>query len=230
VIRPFSDYVDAITLDSGFLPLQRLAEGGKPVRTFVCEEGKVVFQTSDAVDVPHNELPPPDFQGLELDRYFGVFETLNPVTRLWSDERWNRLVLAHGCCWSRCAFCDTTIDYICRYDPAEPKTICSWIEQVIQQTGLNKFHFVDEALPPELLDGLCNELLRRGLEIEWWGNIRFEKRFSPGLISKMAEIRLYCCNRRTGNLLRPHAEADAQGYHGRRSNKGAYGSWRKPVF
>lgn len=181
------DYVDYITLDSGFLPLKQLAEGGTPVRTFKRENGAVVFQTSEMEEVRHADLPPPDFQGLELDDYFGVFETLNPVTRLWSDERWNKLVLAHGCCWSRCAFCDTSIDYICRYDPADPSVICDWIEQVIAQTGFDGFHFVDEALPHDLVDGLCDELLRRGLEIEWWGNIRFEKRFSTGLIRKMAD-------------------------------------------
>ena len=180
------DYVDAVTLDSGFLPLQRLAEGGPPVRTFVRENGKVVFRTSEAPEIAHSALPVPDFQGLELDQYFGLFETLNPVTRLWSDERWNRLVLAHGCCWSRCAFCDTSIDYISRYDPADAGVICGWIEQTMRQTGFNGFHFVDDALPPGLLDALCSEILRRGLEIEWWGNIRFEKRFSRGLIEKMA--------------------------------------------
>lgn len=181
------DYVDSITLDSGFLPLKQLAEGGEPVRTFKRIDGEVVFQTSETEEPKHADLPPPDFRGLELDDYFGVFETLNPVTRLWSDERWNKLVLAHGCCWSRCAFCDTSIDYICRYDPADPASICDWIENVIEQTDFNGFHFVDEALPPDLLDGLCDELLKRGLEIEWWGNIRYEKRFSTQLIRKMAQ-------------------------------------------
>jgi len=201
------DYVDSITLDSGFVPLQRLADGGERVRTFVRKEGAVVWMNDRAKaqsrkgpdssgqplrvgafarEVPHDDLPAPDFQGLELDRYFGLFEQLNPVTRLWSDGRWNKLVLAHGCCWSRCAFCDTSIDYICRYDPATPATVCDWIEQVLEQTGFNGFHFVDEALPPDLLDGLCDEILRRGLQIEWWGNIRFEKRFSSALIAKMA--------------------------------------------
>lgn len=179
------DYVDSITLDSGFLPLQRLAESGERVRTFIREEGRVRYCDCNAPEVAHNDLPPPDFHGLELDRYFGLFEMLNPVTRLWSDGKWNKLVLAHGCCWSRCAFCDTTIDYICRYDPATPKTICDWIEATQRKTGFNGFHFVDEALPPDLLDGLCDEILRRGLQIEWWGNIRFEKRFSTPLIHKM---------------------------------------------
>jgi hypothetical protein len=203
------NYVDAIALDSGFIPLQRLIEGGEPVRTFICENNQVVFQTSIAEEVAHNALPAPDFQGLELNRYFGMFEALNPVTRLWSDGRWNKLVLAHGCCWSRCAFCDTSIDYICRYDPATAETVCDWIEQMIEKTGFNGFHFVDEALPPDLLDRLSDEILRRGLEIEWWGNIRFEKRFSTALIEKMADAGciavtggLETCNDRTLKLMR----------------------------
>ncbi|VGO14141.1 hypothetical protein PDESU_02700 [Pontiella desulfatans] len=181
------DHVDAITLDSGFVPLQRLADGGELVRTYVREGGSVVFRNAEVVEVAHNELPPPAYDGLDLDGYFGMFETLNPVTSLWSDGRWNKLVLAHGCCWSRCAFCDTSIDYICRYDPATPATICDWIVHVLHQTGFNGFHFVDEALPPDLLEGVCDEILRRGLEIEWWGNVRFEKRFSSSLIGKMAD-------------------------------------------
>jgi len=183
------DYVDFITLDSGMLPLMRIAEGAgteRYARTFVRENGTVRFYDSGEPPVAHDKLPPPVYDGLPLDRYFGLFEVLNPVTRLWSDGRWNKLVLAHGCNWSRCAFCDTSIDYICRYDPARPSTVCDWMESVIAATGFNGFHFVDEALPPALLDGLCDEILRRGLNVEWWGNIRFEKRLTNPLIEKMA--------------------------------------------
>jgi hypothetical protein len=183
------DFVDYICLDSGMLPLLRIAEGADLsglVRTFVRKNGAVRFYDAAEEPVAHDRLPPPVFDGLSLDRYFGLFEVLNPVTRLWSDGRWNKLVLAHGCCWRRCAFCDTSIDYICRYDPASAVTVCDWMETIIAATGFNGFHFVDEALPPALLDGLCDELLRRGLNVEWWGNIRFEKRLSTGLIEKMA--------------------------------------------
>ena len=184
------DYVDTLTFDSGFLPLKALAETRDPsgwVRTMRCADGQVVYHDSGPCEVDHAQLPAPDYTGLDLHQYFGMFEVLNPVTRLWSDGRWNKLTLAHGCCWSRCAFCDTTIDYIGRYDPADPVTICDWIETVMAETGFNGFHFVDEALPPDLLDGLSDEILKRGLQIEWWGNIRFEKRFSEQLIYKMAE-------------------------------------------
>ncbi|MCF7847639.1 MAG: hypothetical protein K9M45_02220 [Kiritimatiellales bacterium] len=180
------DYVDYIVLDSGMLPLLRLANGEKPVRTFVRENGTVRFIEGRGEPIAHDSLPAPVYDGLEMQNYFGMFEMLNPVTRLWSDGRWNKLMLAHGCCWSRCAFCDTTIDYICRYDPAAPGTVCDWMVAVMKETGFNGFHFVDEALPPDLLNGLCDEILQRRLEVEWWGNIRFEKRLSKPLIQKMA--------------------------------------------
>lgn len=202
------DYIDYITLDSGMLPLLQLANRATPVRTFVREDGTVRFYEDAAQPVAHNTLPAPVYDDLELSRYFGLFEMLNPVTRLWSDGRWNKLMLAHGCCWSRCKFCDTSIDYIRRYDPATPTVVCDWIETVMTQTGFNGFHFVDESLPHDLLEGLCDEILRRGLELEWWGNIRFETRFSRRLIQKMADAGciavtggLETCNDRTLRLM-----------------------------
>ena len=36
--------------------------------------------------------------------------------RLWSDGRWNKLTVAHGCYWKKCSFCDVSLDYIGRYD------------------------------------------------------------------------------------------------------------------
>lgn len=180
------DYVDGITLDSGMLPLLQWANRSVPIRTFMREGGGVRFHDSDVPPVAQNALPAPVYDGLELSNYFGLFEMLNPVTRLWSDGRWNKLMLAHGCCWRRCEFCDTSIDYINRYDPAQPETVCDWMEAMIEQSGFNGFHFVDESLPHDLLDGLCDEILRRRLDVEWWGNIRFEARFPKTLIQKMA--------------------------------------------
>ena len=203
------DFVDYICLDSGMDPLLRIANGDSLVRTFVCEEGHVKFYDKKVEPVEHNLLPAPLFDGLPLDDYFGLFEVLNPVTRLWSDGRWNKLVLAHGCCWSRCAFCDTSVDYICRYDPATPSTICDWMESMVAESGFTGFHLVDEALPPDLLNALCDEIIRRDLDVEWWGNIRFEKRFSAELIQKMASAGCIavtggletCCDR-TLNLMK----------------------------
>ncbi len=94
--------------------------------------------------------------------------------------------MAHGCYWRRCNFCDITLDYIRRYDPLEAAGLVDRIEALIAETGSRGFHFVDEAAPPAALRAMAQELLRRGVEIAWWGNLRFEKSFTPELCTLLA--------------------------------------------
>jgi radical SAM superfamily enzyme YgiQ (UPF0313 family) len=107
--------------------------------------------------------------------------------RLWSDGRWNKLTIAHGCYWKKCSFCDVTLDYIGRYDTAAAEVLADRIAAIVQETGQTGFHFVDEAAPPKGLKALAEELLRRNLQISWWGNIRFEKSFTPELCQLLAK-------------------------------------------
>ncbi|GAB3861535.1 radical SAM protein [Hymenobacter terrigena] len=137
-------------------------------------------------DVPHAEVGTPDYSDLPLTEYLSVLEVLNPMHRLWSDGRWNKLTVAHGCYWKRCSFCDVTLDYISRYETAPSTLLVDRIEQIIRQTGQTGFHFVDEAAPPLALRDLAIELLKRRVAITWWGNIRFEKTFSPDLCRLLA--------------------------------------------
>jgi len=183
------DYIDFILLDDGEAPLERLVSylDGKTgiselMRTFIRVDGQVKYiNSSDAKDIPRAETGTPDYSGLNLDKYLSVIEIINPMNRLWSDGRWNKLMLAHGCYWAKCTFCDTTLDYIRRYDPNPASLICDRIEAIIKQTGECGFHFVDEAAPPALLRELAGEIIRRKLTVAWWTNIRFEKSFTPEL-------------------------------------------------
>jgi hypothetical protein len=61
------------------------------------------------------------------------------------------------------------------------------IEQIVAETGQTGFHFVDEAAPPKALKALAEELIRRKVLISWWGNIRFEKTFTPELAQLLAK-------------------------------------------
>jgi hypothetical protein len=107
--------------------------------------------------------------------------------RLWSDGRWNKLTVAHGCYWKKCSFCDVGLDYIGRYEAASAQTLVDRIEAIVAETGQTGFHFVDEAAPPKVLKALAQELLKRGTRISWWGNVRFEKTFTPELAELLAE-------------------------------------------
>lgn len=192
--RIFDD-VDFITLDDGEDPLRCIVEHlyarrsrACLVRTYYRARGRVVFR--DAAPTPPSALAQtarlPVGEGRDMDQRVGLLELPNPVLRLWSDGRWNKLVLAHGCYWHRCAFCDTTLDYIHRYQPEPAGVLVDRMEKTMAQTGLPGFHFVDEAAPPALLKALAGEIIRRGLAVQWWSNIRFEKSFTTALARQLA--------------------------------------------
>lgn len=188
------DYFDFVTLDAGERPLLALIEhwqGTRPierlVRSFVRKDGVVHFFDSGEPDVPFAEVGTPTWDGLPLARYLSLLDMLNPMHRLWSDGRWNKLTVAQGCYWKKCSFCDVTLDYISRYETANAGVLVDRIEQIVTETGESGFHFVDEAAPPKALKALATELLRRGRSISWWGNIRFEKSFSPEVCRLLAD-------------------------------------------
>jgi len=89
--------------------------------------------------------------------------------------------MAHGCYWGKCTFCDISLDYIKLYEPIAARTLVDRMEQMIKQTGERGFHFVDEAAPPALMREVALEILKRKLNVTWWTNIRFEKRFTKDL-------------------------------------------------
>ena len=183
------EYVDFISLDDGEAPLQILLEhleGKREInelkRIYTFAEGKVrYFNQAKEKDIAQRATGTPDYSDLLLNSYLSVIEIVNPMHRLWSDGRWNKLTLAHGCYWGKCSFCDISLDYIKNYEPVDAPMLCDRIETIIDQTGQNGFHFVDEAAPPALMRELAIEIIRRKLTVVWWTNIRFEKSFTPDL-------------------------------------------------
>jgi radical SAM superfamily enzyme YgiQ (UPF0313 family) len=186
------DYFDYVTLDDGERPLlsllSRLRGRSTPlVRTYVRRGNAVAFETDASQhDIPQRDTGTPTYDGLPLRDYVSVLEMLNPMHRLWSDGRWNKVTLAHGCYWKKCSFCDVSLDYIGRYDRATTDLVMHRIRALIAETGETGFHLVDEAAPPSGMRALAKRLLDDKLSITWWGNIRFEKTFTPDLCRLLA--------------------------------------------
>ena len=181
-------YVDYITYDDGELPVRRLVEGGELLRTAYLKDGKVEYAQ---MDVQENEkfgdLPAPTTVGLNMSKYIDFVDTTNPMHRLWSDGCWNKMMLAHGCYWAKCTFCDTCLDYIGRFEACDVKIIVDRMEAMIAETGNTGFHFVDEAAPPALLRKLAEEILARGLVVTYWTNVRFDKTYTAELCYLLAK-------------------------------------------
>lgn len=187
------DFFDFITLDDGELPLELLYENifqtgqnqndvPQFKRTFLMENGAVVYKNNSVRhDYKQADIGTPDYTDLQLDKYISVIEIANPMHSLWSDGRWNKLTMAHGCYWGKCTFCDISLDYIKIYEPISAKILVDRMEELIESTGETGFHFVDEAAPPALMREVALEILRRNLVVTWWTNIRFEKSFTRDL-------------------------------------------------
>jgi len=165
-------YFDAFVFDEGYRPMARLM-GLKDVA-----------------------VPPfvkPDYDGIDFGEYFDVVETDNPMHRLWSSGRWLRLVMARGCYWHKCAFCDVRLPYIGCFEMPSPATVVDAMVELSSPLPHPSsliphpsFHFVDEAMPPALVRGVCREILRRKFKCVWWGNVRFDASFTPELARLMA--------------------------------------------
>ena len=183
------EFFDYISLDDGELPIELIynsiinaGELNLYKRTFLLEDGNVTYKNDTLRrDYKQAEVGTPDYSDLELDKYISVIEIVNPMHRMWSDGRWNKLTMAHGCYWGKCTFCDISLDYIKVYEPVAAKLIVDRIEELIEKTGQNGFHFVDEAAPPALMREVALEILRRNITVSWWTNVRFEKSFTGNL-------------------------------------------------
>ena len=198
--RPYR-YFDEFQFDEGYGNL--LGVVGSRSRTKECRNSTVGLGLPTTTSIP--AFVKPSYRGIDWDEYFDVVETDNFVTNLWNSGKWVKLVMARGCYWHKCAFCDVVLPYIGCFripDPVEivdameefagkSSSACACDDLSISESGESvkrrKFHFVDEAMPPKVIKGMCEEILRRELKVEWWGNIRFDAAFTPTLCRLMAK-------------------------------------------
>ena len=189
------EFYDFITLDDGEAPLEILIEhiDGKKQqhelkRCFTLVNGEVNYiNNTSCSDYKQGQVGTPDYDGLLLDKYISAIEVVNPMHSLWSDGRWNKLTMAHGCYWAKCTFCDVSLDYIKSYEPIAASLIVDRMQELVEKTGENGFHFVDEAAPPSLMKAVAIEILKRKLVVSWWANVRFEKSFTRDLCLLLKE-------------------------------------------
>ena len=189
------NFIDFITLDDGEGPLLKITDflDGKLgedalERTYICRDNNVVYANKIPNTIfHHRNLPAPSYIGLPTDKYLSFLDVMNPMHRMWSDGKWNKLTISHGCYWKQCSFCDVTLDYISQYQNTTAENLVDKIQKIVAETGSTGFHFVDEAAPPQALKRMANLLIERKVDITWWTNIRFEKTFSSNFCRLLAK-------------------------------------------
>lgn len=201
-------YIDAISYDRGYGSYHALlnsevlkrslsgVEGLYKLRLFTSHPDGTVkviepLWHDDAEGKYENEITAkiiPDYTDIDFSVYPRMCDDANSMHRLWTDGAWIKAYLAHGCYWHRCAFCDTTLDYVCGYKPTDIEPLYNGLLKTAQEKGVYGIHFVDEALPPLALKKFALLNARSGNSLYFWGNVRFEKTFTKDLAAFLS----YC--------------------------------------
>jgi len=108
------------------------------------------------------ELPPPDFDGLPLEKYFVPTRILPYLA-------------TRGCYWGRCEFCDHGEGYTAGYRSKKIQDVLADIRYLKDKYGARHFHFTDESYPPALFRKLARGLVDEKMDIFWTTHMRFEK-------------------------------------------------------
>jgi anaerobic magnesium-protoporphyrin IX monomethyl ester cyclase len=124
------------------------------------ETGVHTSATSYAEDMA--TLPPPDFDGLPLHKYFVPTKILPYLA-------------TRGCYWGRCEFCDHGEGYTAGYRSKKIQDILVDIKHLRDKYGAKHFHFTDESYPPALFRKLSRGLIDHKMDIIWTTHMRFEK-------------------------------------------------------
>jgi hypothetical protein len=165
---PLFQYFDSAVVYEGETAFTQLVEavGAKrsladvPNTIYKDETGIHVSPLSYAEDMA--ALPPPDFDGLPLEKYFVPTRILPYLA-------------TRGCYWGRCEFCDHGEGYTAGYRSKKIRDILLDITYLRDKYGAKHFHFTDESYPPALFRKLARGLIESQMGIHWTTHMRFEK-------------------------------------------------------
>jgi anaerobic magnesium-protoporphyrin IX monomethyl ester cyclase len=118
-------------------------------------------------------LPPPDFDGLPLEKYF-------------LPERILPYLATRGCYWGRCEFCDHGEGYTAGYRTKKIDEVIEEIRGLRDKYQTRHFHFTDESYPPALFRKLTRKLVESNMDIAWTTHMRFEKSLLDNAVWKDA--------------------------------------------
>tara|TARA_Y100000294_G_scaffold62095_1_gene58822 strand:+ start:402 stop:2174 length:1773 start_codon:yes stop_codon:yes gene_type:complete len=174
----FDEFCHAIITFEGEEPLDQLLNSIKSgasldgVPNLIYKNNGQVKVSERKATIRFNEIPPPTFDGLPLDLYFSPYPVL-PVLQ------------SRGCYWGKCTFCTHSYIYGQRYSLHKNLSMVDQLESFSKKYKTKYFTFSDEAVSPQALKGLSDQIIKRGLDFSGLVMLRFEKKMDADLFSKM---------------------------------------------
>ena len=161
-------YIDSAVLYEGenaYLQLVDAVENSKPLSglpNLIYRDKSGIHTNKDVCSEDLSKLPPPDFDGLALDKYF-VPKLILPF------------LATRGCYWGRCTFCDHFQGYVEGFRTMQVDQIIDEIRFLQNKYNTRYFHFTDESYPPALFRKLSQRIVEEKLDIVWTTHMRFEE-------------------------------------------------------
>jgi len=161
-------YIDSAILYEGenaCLQLVDAVENSKPLSglpNLIYRDESGIHANKDVCSEDLSKLPPPDFDGLLLEKYF-VPKLILPY------------LATRGCYWGRCTFCDHFQGYVEGFRTMQVDQIVEEIKFLKDKHNTRYFHFTDESYPPALFRKLSQRLIEEKLDIVWTTHMRFEE-------------------------------------------------------
>ncbi len=148
----FLQLVDAIGTDRDFSAIPNL----------IYKDSTGIHTSTITSTEDMSALPPPDFEGLPLEKYF-------------VPDRIITYLSTRGCYWGKCNFCDHGEGYTAGYRAKNIDQIIKEVRHLRDRYQVTHFHFPDESYPPALFKKLTRRLIEAGLQIAWSTHLRFEE-------------------------------------------------------
>jgi anaerobic magnesium-protoporphyrin IX monomethyl ester cyclase len=161
-------YIDSAVLYEGenaYLQLVDAVENSKPLSglpNLIYRDESGIHPNKDVCSEDLSKLPPPDFDGLALEKYF-VPKLILPF------------LATRGCYWGRCTFCDHFQGYVEGFRTMQVDQIINEIRFLQNKHNTRYFHFTDESYPPALFRKLSQRIVEEKLDIVWTTHMRFEE-------------------------------------------------------
>jgi radical SAM superfamily enzyme YgiQ (UPF0313 family) len=151
--------------ENAYLQLVEAVEQAKPLSglpNLIYRDDSGIHANKDVCSEDLSKLPPPDFEGLPLEKYF-VPKLILPY------------LATRGCYWGRCTFCDHFQGYVEGFRTMQVDQIVEEIRFLKEKHNTRYFHFTDESYPPALFRKLSQRLIEDKLDIVWTTHMRFEE-------------------------------------------------------
>ena len=161
-------FIDSAVLYEGenaYLQLVDAVENSKPfsaLPNLIYRHESGIHANEGVCSEDLSKLPPPDFDGLALEKYF-VPKLILPF------------LATRGCYWGRCTFCDHFQGYVEGFRTMQVDQIVDEIRFLQKKYNTRYFHFTDESYPPALFRKLSQRIVEEKLDIVWTTHMRFEE-------------------------------------------------------